>query len=227
MIDENQFTYVQNGSGGKKTTPYRCSIRSCQATLQTRKSTGNLVGEVLPAHNHGNQLLRKLAQDTEKTIIDRFSAAEGVKPSTVLQEISNTMLGSNFPGQIASASSAGAIRMKLYRQHQNINPRPKLPSTFEEYMATDIPDKFTQTADGREFLVCKEWISEDEPLVVFLSDWGAEILKTHSTWCFDGTFSSAPRPFKQVKSSLDDALNSPKNVFSLSSQDESIVCNMK
>ena len=165
--------------------------------------------KVMPCHSSDSEVYRKSGgrsssrpQSSEKTIIDPYSAVEGVKPSTVLQEISNTMLGSNFPGQIASASSAGAIRMKLYRQHQNINPRPKLPSTFEEYMATDIPDKFTQTADGREFLVCKEWISEDEPLVVFLSDWGAEILKTHSTWCFDGTFSSAPIPFKQVKSFL-------------------------
>ena len=35
-------------------------------------------------------------------------------------------------------------------------------------------------------------------MVMFMGDWGAEILKTHSTWLFDGTFQSCPEPFAQI-----------------------------
>ena len=48
-----------------------------------------------------------------------------------MQEISHNMLSSSFPGQIASASSTGAIRKKLYRQHLSNNQRPKLPKTLK------------------------------------------------------------------------------------------------
>ena len=90
--------------------------------------------------------------------------------------------------------------MKLWRQRQVISPRPKLPSTFEEYMDTDIPDKFTKAADGGEFLIYKDWIDVEctQPMAIFMSKWAVEILKTHKTWLFDGTFKSAPVPFSQV-----------------------------
>ena len=88
------------------------------------------------------------------------------------------MLSSNFPGQLSSASTAGAIRMKLWRQRQVINPPPKLPTNFDEYMNTEIPDKYTKTADGQEFLIYKDWIDagKQKPVVMFISQWGAEIL---------------------------------------------------
>lgn len=110
------------------------------------------------------------------------------------------MLSSDFPGQLNSASSSGAIWMKLWRQRQIVNPRPRLPTLFEDYMNTDVLDKFTKAADGGEFLLYKDYVDSEksQPLVIFMSQWGADILKNHSTWLFDGTFKSAPNPFTQV-----------------------------
>ena len=34
----------------------------------TRKSTGNLVGDNLPQHTHGNQLMEKIDKETEKKV---------------------------------------------------------------------------------------------------------------------------------------------------------------
>ena len=67
-------------------------------------------------------------------------------------------------------------------------------------MNTDVPDKYTKAADGGEFLRYKDYVDSEEsqPLVIFMSQWGADILKNHSTWLFDGTFKSAPNPFTQV-----------------------------
>jgi len=199
IIDRNHFKYVGNGTS-LSTVFWRCSNRKCGATLTTRKSTGNLVGKDLPDHTHGNQLLEKKAQETENDIVAKYAGIQGALPSTVLQEISHNMLASEFPGQLSSASSSGAIRMKLWRQRQIINPRPVLPSTFKEYMETNIPEKFTKCADNGEFMIFKEYVDQEQtqPLVIFMSQWAADILKNHTTWMFDGTFKSAPTPFSQV-----------------------------
>ena len=105
-----------------------------------------------------------------------------------MQEISTNMLSSNFPGQIGSDSSTGAIRMKIWRQRQV--DRPKIPSSHEEYMTLQAADKYTRTADGGEFLFYKDWADSEKTvsMALFMSQWGAEILRTHSVWMFDGTF---------------------------------------
>ena len=200
IIDVNNFSYIQNGQGGAYTQPWRCSTRTCNATLRTRKSTGQLMGDALPEHSHNNQLLKKTAKETEKNVLEKYAAVPCATASTVLQDISSTMLSSSFPGQLSSASTAGAIRMKVWRQRQAINPRPKLPTNFEQYMNTDIPEKYSRTADGGDFMICKEWIDSERklPLVLFISQWGADVLKRHPVWMFDGTFESSPPPFTQV-----------------------------
>ena len=106
-----------------------------------------------------------------------------------------------FKGQIGSASGSGAVKMKLWRKKQELNPRPKLPKSHEEYMSTEnIPDKYIKTADNGNFIIFQDWVDEakTESMVMFMSDWGAEILKMHSTWLFDGTFQSCPAPFSQL-----------------------------
>ena len=109
------------------------------------------------------------------------------------------MLSSSFPGQLSSASSAGAIPMKIWRKLQIVNPRPSLPTSFEEYMKTEIPEKYRKAADGGEFLIFKDLVDQDQPLVIFMSQWAVGVLRNHRTWMFDGTFSSAPSPFSQVR----------------------------
>ena len=196
--DSNMFLYVTNGEG-PGTLRWRCSKRSCSATVTTRKSTGNLVGEKLPDHSHGNKLIKQIAKDTEKIVLEKYAGVHGSIPSAVLQEISVNMLESSFPGQIASASSAGAIKMKLWRQKRVGNPHPKIPKTHTEYIETnELPDTLCKTADGADFLFYKERIGEEESVAFFTSQWGVDILNSHKTWLFDGTFSSAPVPFAQV-----------------------------
>ena len=44
---------------------------------------------------------------------------------------------------------------------QQINPRPKLPKTHDDYMNTEnIPDTYTRTADNGDFIIFKDWIDE-------------------------------------------------------------------
>ena len=156
--------------------------------------------EILSERNflitHVNKLIKQIAKDTEKVVLEKYAGVHGSIPSAVLQEISVNMLESSFPGQIASASSAGAIKMKLWRQKQVGNPHPKIPKTHTEYIETnELPDTLCKTADGADFLFYKERIGEEESVAFFMSQWGVDVLKSHKIWLFDGTFSSAPVPF--------------------------------
>ena len=102
--DRNRYLYTANGCGAA-TLRWRCSNRTCSATLSTRKSTGNLVGETLPEHSHGNKLFRQIVKETEATVIQKYAEVHGAILYAVLQEISVNMLTSDCPGQIGSASS--------------------------------------------------------------------------------------------------------------------------
>ena len=96
--------------------------------------------------------------------------------------------------------SAGATKMALWREKNKVNPTPKLPRNFEDIINSQLPDKFTKTNDNGDFLILQSWTNdaEQDGLLVFLSDFGADILRTHSFWLLDGTFRSAPAPFTQV-----------------------------
>ena len=128
--DKNNFYYVFKGER-VETKNWHCSQRSCTTTITTRISTGNLVGDVLPTHGHTNKLLKTKAKTTEKAVIEKNANVQGALPSNVLQEISQSMLNSDCPGRIISASSKSAIKMKLWRQKQINNPRTQLSKSFE------------------------------------------------------------------------------------------------
>ena len=91
LVDINIFSYTTNGSTAS-TQNWRCAQRKCGATLTTRKSTWNLVGENLPSHNHGNKLMRKVANITEKAVVSKYAEVHGETPTAVVQEISTNML---------------------------------------------------------------------------------------------------------------------------------------
>ena len=64
IIDNNYHKHTFN-STGKNVNYWTCANRSCKARISTRKSTGNLVGQSIPLHDHDNQLLIKKAKEHE------------------------------------------------------------------------------------------------------------------------------------------------------------------
>ena len=57
-------------------------------------------------------------------------------------------------------------------------------------MNMELPSKYTQTADGGEFLVLNCWVTNAEKasIMLFLSDMGVDILRQAKTWLMNGTF---------------------------------------
>ena len=52
-----------------------------------------------------------------------------------------------------------------------MNPRPPLPTSIQDYMNTDVPDKFIKAADGGEFMVYKNFVDQElsQSFVMFVS----------------------------------------------------------
>ncbi len=64
-----------------------------------------------------------------------------------------------------------------------------------------MPEEYILTSNNMEFLRYCDWSNvntKQDGLIIYISDFGAEVLKKNQTWLMDGTFSSAPEPFKQV-----------------------------
>ena len=99
--------------------------------------------------------------------------------------------------------------MALWRKRQTLDPPPKIPwdcMQIAEFMSisTAVPDKFSQTGDGGDLILFRDWTDDDkiQSMVICLSGFGADILRNHSVWLCDDTFKSTPGPFKQVKSNF-------------------------
>ena len=67
-------------------------------------------------------------------------------------------------------------------------------------MSTNFPEKFSKTSDDKNFLRLKCWTNEkeEEAVLDYISDTGAQVLRTYKVWCMDGSFQTTPAPFSQV-----------------------------
>ena len=92
------------------------------------------------------------------------------------------------------------LKVALWREkltgHQ---PSQKVVILLLLCMSTNFPEKFSKTNDVKDFLRLKCWTNEEEEAVlVYISDTGAQVRRTHKVWCMDGSFQTTPAPFSQV-----------------------------
>ena len=93
----------------------------------------------LPEHSYGNQLLKKMAKKYEHEIIKEMSKlSSSTTAKAVLQEISQNIMGSGTTGLMSSVSSAGSIKLSLWREKQKINPRPSIPKDHSNWMSCEV-----------------------------------------------------------------------------------------
>jgi len=200
-IDANGFKYFLNGPRTGKVAYWRCTKKDCTGRLISRLSTSKLVGESLPQHDHSTNILKSMAKQEEKNIIKKHASLPMTNNKMMMSEISKNLLSSSHPNTHFSMSTTAALKMALYREKKKLNPLPPLPKTFQDVMNTVIPSSLTNTADGTEFMILNSWINdlEEEAMMIFMSDVGADVMRRAPIWMMDGTFFSAPTPYYQVK----------------------------
>ena len=110
-----------------------------------------LVGESVPTHDHGNQLLQRMAKDHGSEVLDNLANVPAATNKAVLQQISTNIQASSSPGILSSTSSAGAIKMALWRKKQRLNPRPKIPESHDDIMAAQIQTNLLKLLTEQNF----------------------------------------------------------------------------
>ena len=202
MVREtNNYTYVAIASS-TEVKYWKCLVKFCSARIRTRISSSNLIGTVLPEHLHENRLLKQAVMEQKNSIIKKMAKVDGVTNTRVISEITSNIQRSDTPNLICGMRSKNALKVALWREKRKVNLTTAIPKTgdFASFMTANFPEKFSKTNDGKDFLRLKSWTNEDEneAVLVYISDTGAQVLRTHKVWCMDGTFRTTPSPFSQV-----------------------------
>ena len=69
---------------------------------------------------------------------------------------------------------------------------PRLPQSRDEI---DLPDEFTKTPTGADFLLAA---GDDNEYLIFGTVQNLRLMEQHKHWKMDGTFRSSPRLYAQV-----------------------------
>ena len=73
-----------------------------------------------------------------------------------------------------------------------------MPTSADDIL--NMNDQYKHLDFGELFLVRAERVpaDSDNVVLIFMSDFGRNILKNSETWSSDGTFSTVPRDFSQI-----------------------------
>ena len=93
--------------------------------------------------------------------------------------------------------SKDTLSRNVRLQRTKMNDRPKNPKSLDELIS--VPVKFAKTVDSLPFLRFSGWLDEDqsEYMLLFISDYGKQMLSQSPVWGCDGTFATCPAPFSQ------------------------------
>lgn len=91
------------------------------------------------------------------------------------------------------------LSRSIQRAREKERSQPAVPLQFAD-LFTPFPAKYTTTSDGNNFMLLKDYVSENSTsaLVIFMSPFGRQLLQTSKFWLADGTFWTAPPPFTQI-----------------------------
>jgi len=193
--DDDSFIYkLRNSAKGKPTKYYICVNAMCQAKICL---IDDKIISRSGAHNHGPM---KSLLDVELVEASKLAEAlASVNTSSTRSFVSSIAAQLDTPEKIAMISSSKALQMRFERARKKLHKFPPLPRTLVD-MAATYPDSLRSTKGNSVFLRhegCVEG-SNYENSWLFVSDVGVDQLIRSSVWVMDGTFASAPHPFRQI-----------------------------
>ena len=194
LKDQFGYRYHFVKSSNEKTWWY-CVQRKTQEACLSYAIVKNDIIIQRRNHNHSNSARIVEAKSLEVNHVKRAAESSDLPPRSVLKDIANEMNSKELTNFMTKKET---ITRKIRREKARSLQRPPLPKRYEEYF--NIPDKYSQTSDGKQFLQSVRWTDGDDSkvLLLFMSDHGKQILKTYNTWQMDGTFSACPEMFYQV-----------------------------
>ena len=190
-VDDSGFRYQQH----EKTSPsWPCKERRSVIKCPARMEVNNEHYRIHGLHNHSTEAYNV------KNVVDNHIKLLKRKPMVltkhVLNDITNEIAGSTVCS-LNNISNVETLRRKIRKERSYALGLPMKPKSIHDFEVNQ-PKHLTETVDGNLFLRKSTYISENEYVQIYASDVGIQWLKTHRTWCSDGTFATACFPFVQV-----------------------------
>ena len=146
--------------------------------------------EVLRDHTHGPEQHKVSALKALQAMKTRAQTTDEAP-----QQILIANLGGLSEGTAAYLPDIPVVRQNIRKQRQKAgNPLP-IPQS-REYIPVPLPDRYTTTSAGRNFLL---YNSQDaNRILVFGTDGSLQLLEKNEHWLMDGTFKTVPPLFLQL-----------------------------
>jgi len=195
LIDPNNHVYILNKRKPNGKSYWKCEkYKTCSATASL--SIENQF-ENIGDHNHGSDIIGLEAKLRALEAVQKARQNPNMPPRQILGDLANQSGGS---GLKLALRTEGGLTKAIQRARAKDRDEPAVPQTFSDLFSAPFPKKYSKTSDGSEFLLVKDFITEnsDKAFCIFMSPFGKQLLQTSNLWLADGTFLTAPSPFIQV-----------------------------
>ncbi len=199
LVDDDSNFYHKSRSSNNNVywDCYKKKYTKCQGRAVTSKHplTGQMFVKFTGEHNHVSSLAKVHAKVIDREIINAGVSNATMVPSRLIAEILNDGIHESI--LMARRKSSNLIRTIQYKRVRE-KGHTNVPPTMEAIMDGPLPEKFTTTAAGDQFLVVKDFVSDEmnKTFLIFMSPLGKEMLSSSIHWVSDGTFKTVPRPFQ-------------------------------
>ena len=197
--DENNLYHASTKS--KDVVYLTCSMLkklNCpgRAILKTDPTTGVQVAHYTGKHNHLSSLAKVEAKVMDRSVIKAGVGNSTMPPSRVLAEALNKDVHESV---LMARRKSGNLIRTIQMERAKEKGHSAVPVSLEAILSSPLPDQYSKTASGDQFLIWKDYVSDEDPskaFLVFLSPLAKEILRVSRHWESDGTFKTVPRPFQ-------------------------------
>ena len=210
LKDAHNFLYVKNSVRGDVTWWKCIKFRNvqCKARASTVVVGDQIVFRSVPDHCHLSNINNVKSKITLSDAYNKATSNPTVLPCVLYQEMVTTAREKKEMVKVSQATFARNIQ----HHRQKSGGIPVRPTTLRE--AVDLlTDAFKKTGDGDTYLIFAGHVEddEDEPtaekgeeenpedanidyptLLIFMSNWGRDLLRTCKLWFADGTFKTCP-----------------------------------
>ncbi|CAF2967609.1 unnamed protein product [Rotaria sp. Silwood2] len=165
---------------------WACHSDGCVANVHTDKNDHFIKSN--GQHHHMPEPKQIELRNLKRKVKERVKTETSSIPQIYKEELARSNLSSTAL-TLASTATAGKSGLNRVRRKTT----PTIPTSTE----FDIPEFYSQTLDGTQF-VCTDKIIKKTRMILFATDTQLETLFS-SEWIFlDGTFHSCPEQFQQI-----------------------------
>ena len=188
LVAEDAYIYIIDRERAGKMY-WRCEVKSCKGRVHTRHGSPEVI-HTGSGHHHAPVPGRGQALRVVSQMKDHAETSHSDPPRNIIasMEILPTPVAAQVP-KISNLS-------QTIRRHRNkVLDVPKDPSTRTGFQ---VPDEYTETTDGKQFLAHDSGSDDPSRILIFASPDGLQLLDRSQHLLGDGTFRTSPRAFFQI-----------------------------